>query len=94
MTRLSELRAAWPFDVTLRNLAGLLDLALETSARLRACAAEAAHDGMDDCVEAYERLDRLERTQIVELEAHLRHQLGAALADAQRREADGAERTR
>jgi hypothetical protein len=93
MTRLTELRTAWPLDVTVRNLTGLLDAALETSARLRACAADAAHDGLDECVEAYERLDRLERTQILELEMHLRHQLGAALADAQRRQANGTERT-
>jgi hypothetical protein len=93
MTRLTELRAAWPLDVTLRNLAGLLETALETSARLRACAADAAHDGLDECVVVYERLDRLERTQIVELEAHLRHALGAALADARRRQVNGAKGT-
>jgi hypothetical protein len=91
MTRLSELRAAWPLDVTVRNLAGLLDTALETSARLRACAAAAAHDGLDECVEVYQQLDRLERTQIVELEAQRRRQLDAALADAGH--AIGAERT-
>ena len=93
MTRLSEVRAAWPFDITVRNLIGLLEAALDTSARLRACAADAAHEGLDECVEAYERLDRLERTQILELETHLRHQLGAALAAARRREANGTERT-
>ena len=93
MTRLTELRAAWPHDITLRNLTGLLDAALETSERLRACAADAAHDGLDECVEAYERLDQLERTQIVELEAHLRRQLGTALADARQREASDTERT-
>jgi hypothetical protein len=91
MTRLSELRAAWPLDVTVRNLAGLLDTALETSARLKACAADAAHDGLDECVATYQQLDRLQRTQIVELEFQLRRQLDAALADAGRRHAIGAE---
>src|SRR5918992_773237 len=45
MTGLSELRAAWPLDVTVHSLAGLVDMAHETSARLRACAADAAHNG-------------------------------------------------
>jgi hypothetical protein len=93
MTRLSALRAGWPLDVTVRNLTGLLELALETSARLRACAADAAHDGLDECVEAYERLDQLERMQILEIESRLRHQLGIALADARRRASTDAERT-
>lgn len=92
MTRLTDLSSAWPLDATVRNLAGLLDQALETSAQLRAWAAAAAHEGVDEFVEVYEGLDRLERRQIFELETYLERQLCAALADPRRRDAT-AERT-
>jgi hypothetical protein len=91
--RLSDLYGAWPLDSTLRNLAGLLDRALETSSRLRLFASEAAHDGLHECVEAYERIDRVQREHIVEVERQLRIQLAAALAEAQRRRVSGAECT-
>ena len=85
--RLSDLYGHRPQDVTLRNLAGLLDRALETSGRLRLFAVEAAQDGLQDCVRAYERMERIQREQILELERQLRRQLGIALAhDAEGRE--------
>jgi hypothetical protein len=93
MTSVTNVRFAWPLDVTLMNLADLLNQSLETSARLRACAADAAHEGLDTCVQVYEDLDWLERRQIFELEKHLERQLGAALADPRRRRDTDAERT-
>jgi hypothetical protein len=83
--RLTELLVARPLDGSVRNLASLLDRALETCSLLRVFAAEAAHDGLDECAHAYERLERREREQIVELELQLRRQLDAALEDARAR---------
>jgi hypothetical protein len=91
VARLTELYEAWPHDLTLRNLAGLLDRALESSTRLRLFAHEAAREGLVDCVAAYERLDRIQREQIVELEQTLRSQLSASIADARRRQVVGVE---
>jgi hypothetical protein len=81
-------------DSTLRNLSGLLDRALETSARLRVFALEASHEGLPECVRTYERLDRMERDQIVELEAALQRQLAVALADAEHAHGQETERIR
>ena len=91
---LSDLRAKWPLDATLRNLSGLLEQAFETSARLRVFALEASHEGLEECVRTYERLDRMERDQIVELEAELQRQLVAALAAAQHAPGEETERIR
>jgi hypothetical protein len=84
--RLSDLYGRRPHDTTLRNLAGLLDRALETSGRLRLFAVEAAQDGLQDCQRAYERMERIQREQIFELEQQLRLQLGIVLANAEGRE--------
>lgn len=92
--RLNDLLVARPLDRSLRNLAGLLDRALETSARLRIFAAEAAHDGLDECAQVYDRLERSEREQILELEVQLRRQLDAALEDARARGDQELERVR
>jgi hypothetical protein len=81
--RLSDLYGDRPHEMTLRNLAGLLDRALETSGRLRLFAVEAAQDGLHDCQRAYERMERIQREQIFELERQLCRQLGIALADAE-----------
>jgi hypothetical protein len=92
--RLNDLLVARPLDRSLRNLASLLDRALETSARLRIFAAEAAHDGLDECAQVYDRLERSEREQILELEVQLRRQLDAALEDARARGDQELERVR
>jgi hypothetical protein len=83
--RLSDLRGAWPMDGALRNLSGLLDRALETSARLRVFATEAVNDGLDEAAETYRRLEQLQRRQITELEIQLRHHLGAAITEGRAR---------
>ena len=79
---LDYLRGARP-QKTVRNLAEQLERSIETSARLRLFAVEANHDGLEDTAQAYERVDELERRQILELELQLRRQLDAALAEAQ-----------
>jgi hypothetical protein len=84
--RLADLYGCRPHDTTLRNLAGMLDRALETSGRLRLFAVEAAEDGLHDCRQAYERMEQIQREQILELERQLSRQLGVALADAEGRE--------
>ena len=84
--RLSDLYGDRPHETTLRNLAGLLDRALETSGRLRLFAVEADQDGLQDCRLAYERMERIQQEQIVELERQLCRQLGIALEDAEGRQ--------
>lgn len=80
--RLSDLRGAAPQNAV-RNLAEQLERSIETSARLRLFAAEANHDGLEDTAQTYERVDHLERRQILELELQMRRQLDTALAEAQ-----------
>ena len=84
-TRLSHLRGTGQQN-TVRNLAEQLERSIETRERLRLFALEADHDGLEDAARTYERVDRLERRQILELERQLRRQLDAALAEAQRDE--------
>jgi hypothetical protein len=80
--RLNYLRGAGP-QQTVRNLAEQLERSIETSARLRLFSVEANQEGLEDTAQTYERLDQLERRQILELELQLRRQLDAALAEAQ-----------
>ena len=79
---LNYLRGAGP-QKAVRNLAEQLERSIETSARLRLFAVEANHDGFEDTAQTYERVNQLERRQILELELQLRRQLDAALAEAQ-----------
>jgi len=76
--RLSDLRGPYPMNAV-RNLAEQLERSIETSARLRLFAAEATQDGLAETADAYDRLERLERRQIVELEVQLRRQLDSAI---------------
>lgn len=79
---------------TVRNLAEQLERSIETSARLRLFAAEATQDGLAETADAYDRLERLERRQIVELEVQLRRQLDSAIEvgrEAQQRDEETAQ---